>query len=270
MLPGDRDLKGNVVRVDIPARLQDSRNRNHKRRSTRPHGMYSLLPDSSSLSETVPVHLQVANERLQVRALLDTGAISGNYVSPRISAWLHEQGARSTRVDCRVCSGIRGMCIPINTKYTISLIIYDELTKRNEIIPLSVIELDMCYDVIIGRQSIVDHSLLYKLGSYFRKGAHRAPQVRLDKSDVLQYVDTGDDIVEGPSLDEYAPNPPRSDIPTIVDDSGVDFANRLRELCRKYQDVFRAQVLSTPAKVSPMKLDVDIARSTLRGRDPCG
>ena len=122
----------------------------------------SLASDSSS-DYLLPVSMDLSDDTKNVyRALVDTGALNSDYCSHAVGEELVRHGIAPIPCMTRVGSAL-GSSEVAKRKFCISIILKNELTSRNEILPLVVTEIDIEYDLIIGRPSIQKYGLLEKL-----------------------------------------------------------------------------------------------------------
>ena len=99
----------------------------------------------------------------KINTLVDTGAISANYISPDTAAWLRVRGAEITRVRgadmCTVCSITE--CTVVDTIVTFKLEYLNRNTNDMETNVAKAWVLPGCpYDMIMGRPFIEQHRLL--------------------------------------------------------------------------------------------------------------
>lgn len=136
--------------------------------------LYSLLP--ASTDELIDVVL-VISERVHtqsLRALVDTGALDGNYVSQPIAAMLKKLGVVSERCNANVCSALTGgKCCAINEIFNLRIIIRHEHTFEEHSFSISAKVINIDYDLIIGRNTIREIGLVDLAPSqfYMNKGA---------------------------------------------------------------------------------------------------
>ena len=122
----------------------------------------NLVSDSTEAT-TVPVTLTFQNHSLNVRALIDTGALHANYISEETARAFKALGAKPVNSRVRVCSAFKGKCNSASEKLALFVTITNEVTNELEtdVLEFTVIETD--YDMIIGRPSILAQNLVYKL-----------------------------------------------------------------------------------------------------------
>lgn len=137
---------------------------------------YISALSSSSNSPTIStfIKLKCMSDRLTVNTLLDTGAIQGNYISLDAMERLQAQPSGSTchcAIDTSnartICSGINDLCSSSLGSITLEWFFLNELTKAYDKHVLTFSIIDTMYDIIIGKPSILERSLVLQLPSYF-------------------------------------------------------------------------------------------------------
>ena len=99
----------------------------------------------------------------KVEALIDTGSLRQDFVSPFIAQCLAEGGAKLIKLQglqrCRVCT--LNECTLVDTLVSFNIIFLNEITKLNEQITIKAWVLpSLQYDIIIGRPTIEREQLL--------------------------------------------------------------------------------------------------------------
>jgi hypothetical protein len=157
-LPLRYDVNGNKVTVppDILEKLaaMDKKSFHGKRKRGEEY-----LFKCSLQNNNLPLH-----KGLNIRALLDTGAIESNYISKEVETELIKDGAKRHKCKKLVCSGFK-TCTSCLGSYNIFLKFFNEINKVDEIIPIECSVIDTDFDLIIGRKVIKEFSLINKLPS---------------------------------------------------------------------------------------------------------
>ena len=99
----------------------------------------------------------------KVEALIDTGSLRQDFVSPSIAQCLSKGGALIRKAQgmqrCLVCT--LNECTLVDTIVSFSVVFFNETTKTNEIITIHAWVLPtLPYDIIIGRPTIEQEQLL--------------------------------------------------------------------------------------------------------------
>ena len=119
--------------------------------------------------ELMLCEINTSNGDIQIQALLDTGALDGNYISSRILEYLDKNEIIIQKErHVTLCGAFNNSCKHHIVKdYLINLKFKNELTNKLEILELSVTESDIAFDLIIGRQAIKQKNLAQKIPSHF-------------------------------------------------------------------------------------------------------
>jgi len=129
----------------------------------------SVCEDLNSYSHnisdpTVPVTLLTPSFFPQTaRALIDTGALHANYISNQLAARLIEHGTAKLDDPTRICSALSGKCSSCLGRLILNVEFLNDITNLKEKIKIPFKIVDISYDVIIGRPSIMQFNLLHKL-----------------------------------------------------------------------------------------------------------
>ena len=132
----------------------------------RDHHILLLLNDAISNSYTFPLNILLqGGESVEAAALLDTGALAGNFITSRLANTLiNSYGVVSSNSESIICSAFANNCkrsegsIRLNLKY---------LDEFNEIHFLSCIFkiADIDFELILGRDTIKHHNLFSQFPS---------------------------------------------------------------------------------------------------------
>jgi 3-keto-L-gulonate-6-phosphate decarboxylase len=68
---------------------------------------------------------------MQVEVLLDTGAISGDYVNEATADWLVANGAKTCSCNKLICSVFGTECKRVTSKVVCDIVLTDNETKRS-------------------------------------------------------------------------------------------------------------------------------------------
>jgi len=106
--------------------------------------------------------IELNGNLVSMRVLLDTGAISDNYITANIATSLNLP--IDTLRDSLVCSGLPTPCLPSSGKVYLSLRYLNELTNTYDTFSrwYTVVELSS-HDIIVGRRSVVHEFLIQKM-----------------------------------------------------------------------------------------------------------
>jgi hypothetical protein len=125
--------------------------------------------------------IQAENQKTRkVRVLLDTGALSSDYISEQIADWLGNNNNFFTPCHTKVMSVINNMCSSCSVSTTLNLTFKSEITQRDETISFNAKVINSVFDIIIGRETITRCGLLDKMRSKFL-----SPSVLLEQKHAL-------------------------------------------------------------------------------------
>ena len=120
---------------------------------------------NSLTSHTVPVNLQATANypSIVAQALIDTGALHGNYINHETAKLLDRNGAVVKQVSSTVCSAL-GNCEEVLGQYEVSVTINKTLKDVTQPIhykfKMLCSKINSPYDIIIGRPCILESKLL--------------------------------------------------------------------------------------------------------------
>ena len=232
----------------------------------------TMLDDNSLL----PIKITHANHsHTRHRALIDTGALHGNYVSREMAQTLREQGAIGLACRQRIISALNSSQIATR-KFSIIVTISNEQTNENEDLLLEATEIDIDYELVIGRPTIKQFNLIDKVRSHLvcdaqhtivaeLSGAQRLANLTVVEpaSKYLDPLETSDGI---PIRDDEPPwqravngESSPTGLPGKVDGSPDEIARQC-VLLATYPDIFSAELQIEPADVEPMELKVNIEK----------
>jgi len=223
---------------------------------------------------------------LELATLIDTGATDNNYISDRLLPWLRAHNAKLERDDAIVQSELTNSD-PLGTSWIaiVDLFATDDNGKplvienfRARVVGLK------NYDIIIGLPTIKAQDLLGKMKTqiYGQTPSNILANISteifevltalskipsqlvslgnvVDKSDLIDYLDDQDDIesAENPLLDKELYDMLQSKPGKAIVTGSIELQRRIQSLIQEYEDVFSTSVDSSPAKVPPMKINVD-------------
>ena len=159
----------------------------HPSAAVRNHIQTLLKASPSNLRSTTFPHIRAVN------ALLDTGALQANYVSPDMAEWLQRAGTMSAaacEAECcrecilhtpvgegtKVCAGLSSDGSALGRiKFTLHF--FNELTKSVDTLSLTATVIYSQFDLIVGSPTIKQYDLVGKLPSHFRH-VKRPPMVQ--------------------------------------------------------------------------------------------
>ena len=116
-------------------------------------------------SVTVPFFVISKGCKVEVNALIDTGALHSNYISERLAEILQENGNDGCKCSTNICSPVNDSCLvnPNNLKFSFQLL----HEKANINTPITAVILASNYDLIIGRETLKQLRLIEKFASHF-------------------------------------------------------------------------------------------------------
>ena len=232
----------------------------------------TMLDDNSLL----PIKIIHANHRhTRHRALIDTGALHGNYVNREMAQTLREQGATGIPCRQRIISALNSSQIATQ-KFSFIVTIVNELANKSEKLLLEATEIDIDYEIVIGRPTIKQYNLVDKVRSHLvcdpqhtivaeLSGAQRLANLMVVEpaSKYLDPLETSDGI---PIRDDEPPwqrvvngEPSPTGLPEKVNGSPDEIARQCA-LLATYPDIFSAELQTEPADVEPMELQVNIEK----------
>jgi len=245
---------------------------------------------SRDSSDTVPVQIyhKSDNTLSHHRALIDTGALHGNYVSKNVAARIKSSGGIASSCSTTVKTALQGAGSQVaRESFVVEVILPNELNNDFDTIELPVTALDIQYDMIVGRKTISRYRLLETLrkhltgvggdttgGSGARAGRVAVldpikPVGRLANLTVVEpaskYLDPVE-IAEGIEFrEDDAPwqraiwnEVPDEEIPRHIEGPTEDHIRRQQTCCTKHKAVFSTKVRPMPADLGEgMRLDVD-------------
>jgi len=111
-----------------------------------------------------------ANSKIELKALIDTGAIHSSYVNLTTAKKLQKLGLLYIPSNKRVCTGLNNAsCTNVSKAYDIELTFLNDLTNKKELLIIRVQVIDSRYDLIIGYPDIFNFELTSKFPSLFSK-----------------------------------------------------------------------------------------------------
>ena len=246
-----------------------------------------------SIPETIACQLTYNMKTVDVRALVDTGALNANYISEDIANEFWKLGVKPIDSCVKICSAFSGQCTNAHKKLALFLTITNEVEEKFETIPLEFTVINTTYDVIIGRPTIVAHDLVNKLQSQFKIAPKHLPThmlvppatTRLDQPqprstrDRLQtlatmrkvenmsvYIDRVEDADGIPFKDEETPwqrvaddTEPEDGLPKKVYGTPENIQATIK-LMQEFHDIFSTELRPEPANVPPMEIPVDVEK----------
>lgn len=259
---------------------------------------------NDSVSHTVPVKLQVANRSdsdsstmmFPANALIDTGALHGNYINLEMADLMSNNGAKIESTSLIVCSAF-GKCNKAVGQINIDLVFVNETcncVKEKYTFTCTIIESP--YDIIIGRPAIIQNGLLDKLKGHFtsEQGIPHARQTATQptvtqlaslyqqtlssagykRETMRKYIDYDSDEDElelntsaddpfSPDRDEI-----QGQIPTQIQGS-PELQQQIKELCMEFQDIFSTKLKPKSADIPPYEIVCDLHKwQTNKNRAP--
>ena len=244
-------------------------------------------------SHVVPVTIYFNGRKRELRALIDNGAVDGNYINTDIARWLRECGQVPLPCHTFVKSPlINSKGVDTKENFLLHFTYLNEITHEQDYGQLQAKVLNMDYDLIVGRPSIKEYDLSRTLPSQFRKmlsqtldekertrlsgvacesvpdGESPAPEstasfrqeedgVWRNRPESAVTPDEERSRLES-ALDDLDNGNPQEDALSLIQFYGSELLQkRLREMCTKYKHIFRTSLTAQPAKIPPMELHVD-------------
>ena len=216
-LPMKRTMAGEAFEPDVPNKKK------MKRESV--NAITLPLHDFHTTTE-IPDHyvdgrLITAKNIMQVEVLLDTGAISGDYVNEATADWLVANGAKTCSCNKLICSVFGTECKRVTSKVVCDILLINNETKRSEQITLELAKIRSGHDIIIGRSTIKKFNLASKFPSHFFDEPIVPPELQAD-------------MAAPRSTDERESRAPTSSPP--VDSPNVNVGHFQREHMSKFID----------------------------------
>lgn len=131
----------------------------------------SVLHLPNNPSDTIPVNIHVPMNsqarKLNCSALLDSGALHGNYIREDMAKEAVDIGYILTHDTTTVCTPFSGMCVNTTAVIQLNILFLNEVLKITQNLFLTFKVIDMNHEMIIGKQTIREHDLTVKCRSNF-------------------------------------------------------------------------------------------------------
>jgi hypothetical protein len=126
MLPKDRTLAGGLVPRSVTEALQG--------KAIPCHHCNALIDRIGCNRDVIPIIIRTNGNSAILRTLIDTGSLQGSYVNKEALRTLNELGLTTSVSDrVRVC-GATGGCTHTTTSIIVPVTLFNELTKKEEVI----------------------------------------------------------------------------------------------------------------------------------------
>ena len=232
----------------------------------------TLLTDDSLL----PVYITHANHSItHHRALVDTGALHGDYISREMAQTLREQGATGIPCRQRIISALNSSQLATE-KFSIIVTIFNEVSNHDENLLLEATVIDIDYEIVIGRPTIKINNLIDKVRKHLVCNTQHTIVAKLSAtqrlanllivepaSKFLDPLETSDGL---PIRDDEPPwqravngESSPTGLPENVAGSPDEVARQCAFLAT-YPDIFSAELQPEPANIEPMELKVNIEK----------
>jgi hypothetical protein len=232
----------------------------------------TLLTDDSLL----PVSITHANHSItHHRALVDTGALHGDYISREMAQTLREQGATGIPCRQRIISALNSSQLATE-KFSIIVTIFNEVSNHDENLLLEATVIDIDYEIVIGRPTIKINNLIDKVRKHLVCNTQHTIVAKLSAtqrlanllivepaSKFLDPLETSDGL---PIRDDEPPwqravngESSPTGLPENVAGSPDEVARQCAFLAT-YPDIFSAELQPEPANIEPMELKVNIEK----------
>lgn len=162
-------------------------------------------------SNSIPDHyvngrLITAKNIMQVEVLLDTGAISDNFVNEELADWLVANGAKTCSCNKLICSIFGTECKRASNKIVCDLLLVNNETKRSEQITVELLKIKSGHDIVIGRPTIKKHNLATKFPSHFFESTTESPLQLQADMEAPRSADVGELQAPASSQNVDSPN----------------------------------------------------------------
>lgn len=259
-------------------------------------------------NDTLLCEIQVADTNLPVRALLDSGALHGDYINTALAEKLRSKGVNVVNTQKTICNAF-GDCRPVVGVVELTVTLNKPEAyhtcrckdKHEQKVQLNCTIIDSPYELIIGRPSMQKYNLFTTLHKHLMKEivtTHRdihknTNEVKLPPVEQLsalykqslpsvewQYVRKNmkefikfDPEAEGipyPFAEQSPYDPETQGNNTLPHIHGDKILKqKLTELCTEFADIFSAKVRKEPANLPPFTVNCDTARwHTNKNRGP--
>ena len=125
--------------------------------------------DIYDVSDAVQVFVTAKKGTSNLRALLDTGALDGNYINIKASKHLKSRGINLAPSQVLVCTAVKNsqQCAPASNEVILNVEYKNELDNKNESLNETFTVIDSQHEMIIGRPTIRKYGLANKMPSQF-------------------------------------------------------------------------------------------------------
>ena len=267
-----------------------------------PHLLNAIQYHEYSNNDTLPCNIQVESAKqvnIPARALLDSGALHGDYINTALADKLQEAGIeinknKSTTIcnafgDCRLVVGMINITVTLskmNTHLKCSCSNRTEKENENEKIQLNCTVIESPYELIIGRPSMQKYDLFVKLHNHLmntpnqQQNAETAvpsvetlaavykqslPSVekQYERAHMTKFIHF-DPEAEGISY-PFAEQTPHEETPENENKLPQIFGDKvlkqkLTDLCTEFADIFSSKVRKEPADLPPFTINCDTAK----------
>ena len=250
-------------------------------------------PSVETDNHYIDVTIELPTNSVNSFALLDTGALQGNYIAADLADELLHKGLTITPSahTCVVCSPLKSKkCLPCQGTLTIPMRFLNEVTNTYDTIKADFIKIDSTIPLIIGRPTILKNQLIYKLYNHFglntptdtescltvdmgetkpsgghpSRVTHSANAMTVARGTVKskrELLDMVEDNDEADSfLKEYlfdVKDPDTLEGMLRTDPSEIDLRTQLEKVLSVHAAIFKTSVQPNPANLPPMEMDVD-------------
>lgn len=186
---------------------------------------------------------------MQVKVLPDTGAVSGNYISTEVARRLRALGVVSKSSNKQICSGLgsndSNYCLGTTQGFDLDLEFADDWHMPTQI-QVECLEILLKYDLILGRQAIIDFGIFDKIPSYLSSVIQTEDTLILPKARLLD-PERDDDYIAYKD-DEFWFQPtehnltPSGNAVLPMIEGSTWLREQLRNLCAEYSHLFSTEV----------------------------
>ena len=241
----------------------------------------------------VTIALPGTNDSYNINALFDSGALQANYGSLALQDRLEAEGLKPSPCGDIVCSAF-GECRRCRSQFFLFVTLINDL-GQHKVFPIVAKIIDIEFDLIIGRPTILAHKLesivtavrqdnshienvclvteaegepkeasVSRTDGYLSTTSATRPHANntIHMSQIFPHEDT--DYLDDEFLDratwwetEDLEEVPVVDLPNVHIEGPPSLQEKLMELVREFRDIFDVNPSKEPALLPPMELEVD-------------
>ena len=138
------------------------------------HAATAINAEFDMTNILIPSLISVNQQSKALGSFFDTGALSGNYISAEMAAWLVEKGVKLCQCRKLICSPVGG-CTSATGILAFTVTLINEISFIKTIIDLSARILNSEYDLIIGLPTLRQYALLKEFDYKFTTTSTQFP-----------------------------------------------------------------------------------------------